>query len=195
MVEPRLGGAVAVVGTVGRAVVCAHNEQVGAVAAQPLVGLERATRLDVEEAVEHQDRQVVDIAAKAALAPPRVECLVLEAAAQAGVCQPDRAVQARDRIALEVARRRRGRRRANQPEHAEAGDRVRDPAWPQQVAVQVERTGAQHRGAHAGQPQAQRVVDGDRAGREAVEAKPPVAPGPMAGPSEGVDDVALGAVA
>ena len=28
-----------------------------------------------------------------------------------------------------------------------------------------------------------------------AEAKPPVAPGPMAGPSEGVDDVALGAVA
>ena len=37
--------------------------------------------IDVEEAVDHQDRQVVDVAADAALAPPVVERRVLQGAA------------------------------------------------------------------------------------------------------------------
>src|SRR5581483_12214805 len=77
----------------------------------------------------------------------------------------------------------------------EAGQGVRHPAGPEQIAIQLEGAGPQNCGAHAGQPEMQRVVDGDRAGRKAVEPKPTVAPRLAAGPAERLGDIALRPVA
>src|SRR3546814_18212929 len=79
-----------------------HGE-VGAVFAELLEGLERPARLHVEEAGEHEDRQVVDIAAHAALPPPAVEGGVLEEG-EAGVDHPAERVEDRSRRPLEASR-------------------------------------------------------------------------------------------
>src|SRR5438874_2725781 len=62
VIKPGPGIREPAVGALGRAVVRADDLEVRAVAAQLLEGLERATRLDVEEPVDHQDREVVDVA-------------------------------------------------------------------------------------------------------------------------------------
>ena len=77
MIEPRLDLAITVVCPGRRAVVATDDEQVGAVRAQCLKSLKRAALLDVEEAVEHQDRQAGGVAAEGAPPPPLIEHLVL----------------------------------------------------------------------------------------------------------------------
>ena len=120
MVEPRLRRGRAAVGAGRVAVVANHHHQVRAVALQLLVGLEPPARLDVEEAVEHQDRAVVHIASVAALPPPRVERGVLQTAAQARVGEADRRVETRQRVALQPARPLGRRGRADEPQYAGA---------------------------------------------------------------------------
>src|SRR5436190_22369027 len=99
-----------------------------AVAAQRLVGLERAARLDVEEAVEHQDRQVIDVAAEAPPLPPLVERRVDDATVDARAEQAGRYARPRLRRALQAVGRLRGGGRADQPEDADPGHRVAHPS-------------------------------------------------------------------
>ncbi len=85
----------------------------------------------------------------------------------------------------------RSRRRPDQGHHARARDDVADPAGIEEVAVELVGAGLQDGGLHARERQVQRVVDRDRAGREAVEAERAVAPRLMARPREDLGDVGL----
>ena len=125
---------------------------------------------------------MVDVAAHAALAPVRVERVVAHA------------VQARLEQAGEHVRPRRGLRdrgRPDEPHHARRRDQVAHAAGVDQVAVELVRAGLQHRRLHAWQRQVQRVVDRDRAGREAVEPERAVAPRLRARPAQDLGDVLL----
>ena len=190
-VEPACRSRVGAAGAGRHAVVGADDEQVGAVVAQLLEGLERAAGLDVEEAVDHQDREVVDVAAEAALAPLAVERRVLLVRRGPMSNMPLNVVSddsgSRSRRSGPAWQR----RRADEGEHAERRQQVGDAARVEEVAVELVGARAEHRRLDARQLEVQRVVDHDRAGREAVQAEAAVAPRLMARPAEHLGDVLL----
>jgi hypothetical protein len=164
MVEPRRGLGDAAVGSQGCPVVSTGDQQVGAIVAELLEGLERAARLDVEEAVDHQDRQVVRVAAEPAFLPEGVERRVEQAAVQPAGEQSGDDVEGRSRIPLQALRALGECRSADQQDDAGARDDVGNAAGHQQVAVELERAGLQDGRPDTRKLLVQGVVDDDGAG-------------------------------
>ena len=93
--------------------------------------------------------------------------------------------QARGRVADEAVGPLEQRRRPDQQQDAGAREQVVDPAGNEEVAVELVGARLEHRGLHARELQVERVVDRDRARREAVDRELAVRPRLRGMPSRG----------